>query len=249
MKANPASIDRRGGAAPGDGIADRWQTRRMIGRAHMRRRFGFQDLAVWYLAGLMTAGVAAVIGAGLTVTILSRSRAGCLQIRTGEGAGTWTCPDGIGYAVPAILGGGTAALGVIALITVVIGLRADAATIARMSRHLMWLVLGLALIPGLGWPLVTLLSAGNAYGLIGLAGVAFTAVPLVAAYRWQRAVPAILGLCLLFPVTVAILWQKLFLLLPFAAALSGGWVIALFLWWWAKRLQGPTADPIDLGLS
>ncbi|WP_199432418.1 hypothetical protein [Qaidamihabitans albus] len=105
----------------------------------------------------------------------------------------------------------------------------------------MWLALAVTALPALGWPLLSLLSAGSPVGLLAPAAVAVAAAPLLAAHHRPRVLPAVLGGLLLVSVpAMALLWRELFLLLPLATAVIGGWAIALALWLRAGRLDGAT---------
>jgi hypothetical protein len=203
-----------------------------------QRALSTDELAPRYVTTALLALVAAIVGAAGTVTIARQAHLGCERTTAhgaGSGGSAWVCPDGISYAIPALLGGAAAALAVVTLMAVLTARRAHADTVERMAKHALWLVFVVVLLPGLGWPLLTLLNSGNAYGLFGLTLVGFAALPLVVAYRRRKALPGVLALCLLGPITALILWQRLFLLIPLATVLAGGWALALTLSLWASR--------------
>lgn len=219
-----------------------------------RRLLDAGELAARYAAIALVAAAGAVVGAVGVVGLLRETHLGCqaTPASNGSSAGvTYACPDGVGYLIPSLVGGFTMAAVVIALAVFFIGRRTQAATIERMTDHLLWLIFAAFLIPSLGWLVLALLNRGSAYGLLGLIPVALTALPLVTAYRRRKALPRVLAICLLGPVVVMAFWQALVLLVPLAVLLAEGWGIALWLSLWAVRLrrEGPSGRLPKPGLS
>lgn len=211
------------------------------------RSLSTRELIPRYVTALGAASLAAVAGAAATTTVLRAFHAGCTRPDNSgpEGAG-WVCPDGIGYAIPALVGGGALAAAVLVLLAIRTGRRTGPDTVRRMSRHAMWLVLLLTSLPGLLWPLLTL-SQGHAAGLFGLPAIAFVALPPAVAHHRPRALPAVLVGCLLAPAVVLVSWQELTLLLPFATLLLGAWGLALGLWLWADARATPVTPSRPAG--
>jgi len=203
-----------------------------------------------YAAALAAALAAAVAGAAGTATVLRHLHVGCTGgpdsapgsgPGSGAAAGGEVCPDGIDYGIPALVGGGALAALTLTLFAIHTGRRVAPATRRRMAQHALLLVLCLTSVPGLLWPLLTL-PQGHPAGLLGLAGIAFTAAPLATARYRPAALPAVLSCCLLPPLTVLALWRDLLLLLPFAVTLLACWTPALALWLWSNR-PGGALDP------
>lgn len=184
------------------------------------------DLAFAYVVGVLVAALAALI-AGAVAAVVLRRVSGC------EG-GANGCPDGIGLAVPALAAAGVAALTVMGATAVLVSRRADARTVQRMSRHAMWLAVPVVAGPVLAWQLLAILS-GNPLGFVGIAALAYVAVPLVVALYRPNHVGSVLAGCLVVPVLVLALWWRFVLLVPSAVLLAGCWTVALFLTRRAQR--------------
>lgn len=196
---------------------------------------------------LVVAALGAAAGTALTVAILRAAGYGCERVTSGDvGPDGYEviCPDGLAYAVPGLAGGAAAGWLVLGVAALGYGWHGERDTRERMARVAMWLVVAVALIPGIGWPVLTLGGADEPSGLLGLAGLAIAAAPLVAARYARAAVPAVLGAWLAGTALVLMAWQRLILLVPFAAACLGGWLLALALWLWAGRTRprGHTPD-------
>jgi hypothetical protein len=98
---------------------------------------------LWALGGL--AGI--LLGPVALITIRDQLRIGCNTYPSGEGAGTWTCNDGIGYLwFAVVLGGG-------ALMTVLLGsLVGGLARSPRAARRLLVAIAVVSMI-GASWVL------------------------------------------------------------------------------------------------
>ncbi|WP_158882088.1 hypothetical protein [Amycolatopsis anabasis] len=178
-----------------------------------RHRLDTPTLLPRYLAALAAATLTGLLAAAAVATVLQSHRPDL---------------DGTAFTVPALLGAAIAALAALAVAAALLARHADAETLDLMIRHLLWLVFAVALVPSLAW-LVLWSSSGSARALLGLAGIAFAGLPLLTAYRWHAALPAVLLACLCGAVALLALWQPLFLLLPVSATLAGGWALALAL--------------------
>lgn len=211
----------------------------MQARVH-RRPLSTAELIPRYTKAFVATTAAAVAGAVATVGVFQWAHAGCTWTRDGAG-GEWTCPDGVGYAIPALFGGCICAVAALALMAVLTARRTSAATVELLSTRAMWSVLLLMLLLGVAWPALTL-SQGNALGLLGFIGVGLAAVPLAVAHYRRTMLPVALGSCLLVPLAVLVDWQDMLLLVPLAATVTGAWATALVLWMWARRIHAQSAS-------
>lgn len=189
---------------------------------HLRHHFPTSALLSRYVTALITACVAGVISA--------------------LGSAHFLGSDGMQRGIPALLVAAVVGLAVLTVGAFLIARRADRETIERMARHLLWGVFALAALPGLAW-FALWLSGGNAQALYGLAAAALGGLPVLAAMRKPAALPLTLGFCLLVGVATVVLWQRLFLLLPISAAVTGGWLLVLALLGYARRRRTETVVP------
>lgn len=213
-----------------------------------RRRFSRDQLFLLYLATGCTAGVVGAVTGGVGLLVMSALRVGCRpaggDVLPGEDL---QCPDGTGKVLPALVLVGLGCLAVLAAAAALISRRADAATIARMSRHSMWLATGVVAVPALIWVSLVSTSAATARGSWGVAASAFAAtvfvtIPLITSYVWPARTTAVLAACLAVPVAVVLVGWWLPLLVPIGMPLAAIWLIALWLLRAARRVN-PPANP------
>ncbi|MGA8113460.1 MAG: hypothetical protein WCA46_07365 [Actinocatenispora sp.] len=214
-----------------------------------RRRYSGAQVAQGYLFGLLGALAAAVVGTGTLVTTLRSTRALCASSLTGgtEPYGTWTCPDGLGYLIPAGLVGGAAAMLALTAAAVLIGRHTGPATIRRMSHHVLCLALLIVMPVSVGALVVAMTSGPGRLGG-GAAGIVLPAAPLLLSHLALRSgrrpllvllVAALAALVVVPPVVVVVLQDAL--LLPLVTLVSGCWALALGLRLWAAAV--PASEP------
>ncbi len=162
---------------------------------------------------------------------------------SGLGSARFLGSSGFQRAVPALLVGVVVALVVLAVGTFVVARRAERETIERMARQLLWVVFVMGGVPGLVW-FALWFSSGDLQALYGLAAVAVSGLPVLAAVRRPAALPLTTGFCLLCGVAALVFGQRLlFLLLPLFAAVTGGWLLVLALLGSARRRRSETVVP------
>jgi hypothetical protein len=185
-------------------------------------RFPTSALLPRYVTALITACVAGVI--------------------SGLGSAHFLGSDGLQRAIPALLVAAVVGLAVLTVGAFLVARRADRETIERMAKHLLWVVFAFAALPGLVW-FALWLSGGSAQALYGLAAVVLGGLPVLAAARKPAALPLTMGFCLLVGLATLVLWQRLFLLLPISASVTGGWLLVLALLGYARRRRTKTVVP------
>lgn len=185
-------------------------------------RFPTSALLSRYVTALITACVAGVI--------------------SGLGSAHFLGSDGLQRAIPALLVAAVVGLAVLTVSAFLVARRADRETIERMAKHLLWVVFAFAALPGLVW-FALWLSGGSAQALYGLAAVVLGGLPVLAATRKPAALPLTMGFCLLVGLATLVLWQRLFLLLPISASVTGGWLLVLALLGYARRRRTKTVVP------
>lgn len=206
------------------------------------------ELARRYLTAAALALFAGFASAWATVALLRTSHALCDWHSDGAAdSGSWGCPDGISYTIPALLGAEAGAGLALATVATVTARHADAATIARMARHAIGLLTTalapvalaclLAIVFG-NWP-----PGWTAWQALLLAVAAVTAAlailpPLLVTLRPEQ-MPNVLWwiglLAVLYSATYAA--HESVLLLPAAAGAIGGWLLALALHAYAARVK------------
>lgn len=188
----------------------------------VRHRFPTSALVPRYVTALLTACVAGVI--------------------SGLGSAHFVSSSGLQRAIPALLVAAVVGLAVLAAGAFLVARHSDRETVERMARHLLWVVFALAALPGLVW-FALWLSDSSPQALFGLAAVVLGGLPVLAVHRRPSALPLTLGFGLLAGLAVLLLWQPLFLLLPIAAAVTGGWLLVLALLGYARRRRPETVVP------
>ena len=161
---------------------------------------------------------------------------------TGLFSARYVGSDHMQRAIPALVVAVGTAFAVLAVACFLIARHADRAGVEQMSRLLLWVVFALAAVPGLAW-FVLWLSDADPQALFGLAAVVVGGLPVLVAWRKPRALPPTLGFCLLVPIAMLVLWQRLFLVLPISTAVTGGWLLALALLSYARRPRSKTVVP------
>jgi len=202
------------------------------------------ELARRYLTAAALALFAGFASAWATVALLRTTHALCDRHSDG---GSWGCPDGISYTIPALLGAEAGAGLTLATAATVTARHADAATIARMARHALGLLTAalapvalaclLAIVFG-SWP-----PGWAAWQALLLAVATLTAalaiLPPLLVTRRPEHMPNVLWwiglLAVLYSTTYAA--HESVLLLPSAAGAIGGWLLALALHTYAARVE------------
>lgn len=188
----------------------------------VRHRFPTPALLSRYATALVTACVAGVI--------------------SGLGSAHFVGSTGLQRAIPALVVAAVVGLAVLAAGAFLVARQADRETVERMARHLLWVVFGLAALPGLAW-FVLWLSDGSAQALFGVAAVVIGGLPVLATHRRPSALPLTLGFGLAAGIAALLLWQPLFLFLPISTAVTGGWLLVLALLGYARHRATETVVP------
>ncbi|WP_223874827.1 adenylate cyclase [Salinispora oceanensis] len=216
-----------------------------------RHRFSPHQLFFLYLAIVCTGGVAGAVTGGVGLLVMSALSVGCRPAGGDALPGAdMQCPDGTGKLLPALLLVGLGCLVVLSAAAVLISRRADAATIARIARHALWLATGVVAVPALIWVSLVFTSAATAGGIWGVAAsvfaaTVFVAIPLITSYVWPARTTTVLAACLAVPVVVVLVGWWLPLLVPIGMPLAAIWLIALWLLRAARRVN-PPASPTEV---
>lgn len=209
-----------------------------------RHRFSRDQLLFVYLAIVCTGGVVGAVTGGVGLLVMPALRVGCRPAGGDALPGAdMQCPDGTGKLLPALVLVGLGCLVVLAAAAVLISRRADAATIARIARHALWLATGVVAVPALIWVSLVFTSTATARGVWGIAAsafaaTAFVAIPLITSYVWPARTTTVLTACLAVPVVVVLVGWWLPLLVPIGMPLAAIWLIALWLF-----AGSPTDEP------
>lgn len=213
-----------------------------------RRHFRGEELFGWYavtgLVAIVASLVVSIVGLGLLITfeVLCRPAGGDVPPE-----GELSCPDGTGRALPAFALAELGGLTILVTTAALLNRRADAGTLLRISRHVLWLAAALVALPATAWILLMLSPAaapGGAGPKVGaaVAAVVFAATPLVASYVRPAQANVVLAACTMLPVAGVLLVRQLPLLVPVALPLAALWLIALWLRRTTRRASPPT-DP------
>ncbi|WFE20266.1 adenylate cyclase [Solwaraspora sp. WMMD937] len=212
-----------------------------------RRRFGGEQLFIWYLATAAAAAVVGVVAGGVGLLVLSALRIGCRP--TGGDVlpgGELQCPDGTGKVLPALVFAGLGCVVVLAVAAELLSRRGDASTVARVARHGLWLAAWVVALPGLAWVSVVSTSAATRQAFWGVvvgvcAAIAFVAIPLVTSYVRPAYATVVLAACLAVPATAVLVGLWLPLVVPLALPVTAIWLVALWLSRAAHRISVTSA--------
>lgn len=208
-----------------------------------RRHFRGEELFIWYaVTGLIAAVVGTVVGL-VGLGVLSALKVGC---RPAGGdvlpENELHCPDGTGRVLPALVLVGIGGLAVLVTAAALLSRRADADTLRRVSRHILWLATVFVALPAIASIRLLLspaaLPENRPLIAVAVAAAVFAAAPLATSYVRPARTNLVLIGCLVVPVAVLLLAQWLTLLVPVALALAGLWSIAL----WLHRTGGIRLD-------
>lgn len=219
-----------------------------MSRHRPRRCFRGEELFIWYgVTGLIAAVVGLVVGA-VGLGLLSVLKVGCRPAGGDAPSGDeLSCPDGTGRILPALVLAGLGALAVLVTTAALLNRRADADTLRRVSRHVLWLSTVFVALPATAWVLLMLSPAAlpGSGPLIGaaVAAVVFVAAPLVTSYIRPVRTDLVLVGCLAVPVAVVLLGRWLPLLMPAALPLAVLWSVALWLHGTNRQASPPTSRP------
>lgn len=212
-----------------------------------RRRFRGEELLGWYVVTGLVAIVVGLIAGVVGLALLTAFEVGCRPVGGDvPPGGELSCPDGTGRVLPALVLCGLGGLAVLVTTAALLSRRADAGTLLRISRHVLWLAATLVALPATAWILLLLGPAaapGAAGPLVGVAvaAVVVAAMPLIASYVRPARADLILAVCTMLPVAGVLLGRWLPLLVPVALPLAALWSIAL----WLRRTAGQASSPTD----